>query len=61
MTFDAKLREWADHLRICGKSALVEMSPKQAKELSELLEVALNELKNLNEALCAKTETETPY
>lgn len=61
MTFDQKLQEWAEHLRICGKSSLVEITPKQAKELSELLEVALNELKNLNEALCAETKDETPF
>lgn len=61
MTFDAKLKEWAEHLRICGKSSLVDISPKQAKELSELLEVAINELKNLNEALCAETKDETSY
>lgn len=52
MTFDQKLEEWRQRLAIMSRCTIVEMTPKEAKELGDLVDVALNEMANLNKALC---------
>lgn len=56
MTFDQLMEQWIQRLDIMARCTIVEMTPKEAKEVADVMKVALNEIQQLNKALCRYEE-----